>query len=271
MKYIIKFGLSILSMPVFSRMYGWLTKRRRPVFLINIIIRFFVNTYDISMDEFEGDVEDYHSLNEIFLRRFAPAVRPLKKDDKFILSPADGILSNLELVKEDKAFQIKGSAYSISELINEKIDFSKGWYVATIYLSPKDYHRFHYPASGELESYCHLRGRLYPVNSIGLNNIKELFIKNERIAVKTVINEFPLYFIAVGATFVGSIKMEFINRYGRDNIWKKVNVEISQLDEMGRFELGSTIVMLFPEEPAESLVTGNSERVKVGDKLFRLK
>lgn len=271
MKTLIKYALYIISLPVISRMYGWLTKRENPKYIVKKVMEFFVRTYGINMEEFQGELSDYNSLSKIFVRKLDPEVRPLKKNKKFILSPADGILSRLEVVSDETALQIKGIKYNLSELVNFEIDFSEGWYVSTIYLSPKDYHRFHFPVSGRLKSFCHLQGRLFPVNSLGLNYIKELFLKNERIAVKIGIRDSNLFFVAVGATFVGSIKMEFIEKYKRDNVWKPVDVEVSQLGEMGRFELGSTIVMLFPQKLAEPLIKGLNKKIKVGDKLFLFK
>lgn len=270
MRILTKFGLYIVSIPLLSRVYGWMTRRTRPRFLVRKIIKFFIKTYGISMKNFSGDIQDYNSLNEIFLRKLNPKTRPLKKKTGFIVSPADGTVSHLELVREEKAFQVKGVDYDLSELINDKPDFSRGWYVITIYLSPKDYHRFHFPASGKLKSYCHMQGRLYPVNSLGLNHIKALFEKNERIVVKTEIEDYELYIVAVGATFVGSIKMEFIEKYRRDNLWKEIDMRVSQLDEMGRFELGSTIVMLVPEGLADPLISGDGKHIEVGDNLFKI-
>ncbi len=167
--------------------------------------------------------------------------------------------------------QAKGIDYSLSEFLNENPDFSRKWYVTTIYLSPRDYHRYHFPIEGEVTGYCHMKGHIYPVNNLGLNNIKELFIRNERIVLKMKSGNEPVYIAAVGATFVGSIKMEFIEKYKRDNIWKDISYSALQMDEMGRFELGSTIIMVTPEEFAVPIdgITGN--HVKTGEKLFRLK
>ena len=104
-----------------------------------------------------------------------------------------------------------------------------------------------------------------------MNHVGALFQKNERIVVKTELEESEIYIVAVGATFVGSIKMEFIERYSRDNLWREVDMNVAQLDEMGRFELGSTIVMLIPESLADPLTEGDGKHLKVGDNLFEIK
>ncbi len=266
----IKTLLYVISFPVFSRIYGRLAKLRFPRFIIRKIIKWFTETYNINMDEYEGDVDDYNSLSEIFIRKLDPGKRPLRPDPDSILSPADGVVSSIELVRTDKAVQVKDVEYCISELLNKEIGFSEGWYLTTIYLSPMDYHRFHFPAAGSLNGYCHMRGHLYPVNRLGLNNIKKLFLRNERIVIDMNLNGRQIFIAAVGATFVGSIKMEFIDNYKRDNKWKPLALKVGQLQEMGRFELGSTIIMATPEniaKPADDII---GKVIKTGDILFTM-
>ena len=270
MKLLTKTLLYLVSFPVFSRIYGSLTKLRYPKFIIRKIIRWFIETYKINMDEYKVDVDDYNSLAEIFIRKLDPAKRALIPNPGSILSPADGIVSSMELIRTDKAVQVKGVEYSISECLNREIEFSNGWYITTIYLSPSDYHRFHFPVSGSLNGYCHIRGRLFPVNKLGLNNIKKLFLRNERILIDMNFNGKQIFIAAVGATFVGSIKMEFIDNYKRDNKWKPKTMDIAQLQEMGRFELGSTIIMATPEKMATPVDNLIGKEIKTGDILFKL-
>jgi len=116
-----------------------------------------------------------------------------------------------------------------------------------------------------------MKGHLYPVNNLGLKNIKKLFIKNERIVLELIHEGKPVYIGAVGATFVGSIKMEFIEKYKRDNTWKDISFTASQMDEMGRFDLGSTIIMVTPESLGKPVVGITGRHVKTGEKLFALK
>ncbi len=235
------------------------------------MINLFVNIYNISMDEYDGEVGDYNSLVSFFIRKLDPEKRGLKKSKNFLLSPCDGIVSSIEQADSEKTIQAKGITYDINEFLNEKIDFENKWYVTTIYLSPKDYHRFHYPLDGAIRKYCHVRGHLYPVNNMGLKNIKNLFIKNERIVLEVGSNGNIYYICAVGATFVGSIKMDFIKKYKRDNKWKNISLNVSQTDEMGRFELGSTIIMVTPESLGTPIKNNIGKHVKTGEKLFTLK
>ena len=230
------------------------------------------------MNDYQGDVDDYSSLSDFFIRRLDPEKRPLVPDKGVIVSPADGKLTEIETIFQDRAAQlkVKGKYYSISELLNEKIDFSAGWHVATIYLAPCNYHRYHYPLAGKIKRYFHTRGRLFPVNAMGLKNIKRLYVRNERIItefeVKTNTTAMPYYVVTVGASFVGSIKMEFINVNDRQkqerNQWVPANLEVNQLEEMGRFEMGSTIVIVIPKKIAEPIHNVIGQPIKVGQPIF---
>jgi phosphatidylserine decarboxylase len=224
------------------------------------------------MHTYRGDVEDYKSLVDFFIRPLDPATRPLTPTPGHIVSPADGVLQTLETISEDKAAQIKGKYYKVSQLLLEEINFSQEWHIAVIYLSPSDYHRFHYPASGVLEAYCHAGNRLYPVNAMGLTLVDRLFVRNERISLRFDVQGAPLYAVAVGATFVGSIKMSDLPPSKSDNLWKELPEEkdIAQLDEMGRFEMGSTIVLVVPKKMANPLQEKLGRKLAVGEPIFKL-
>jgi len=224
------------------------------------------------MRTYQGEADDYTCLANFFIRPFDPDTRPLKQVSGQIVSPADGVLQTLETISEDKATQIKGTYYPVSELLLEKIDFSQEWHVAVIYLSPSDYHRFHYPVSGVLQAFCHAGSRLYPVNSVGLTLVDRLFVKNERISLRLRVNGLPFYAVAVGATFVGSIKMNDVESAGKDSFWKELPNEksINQLDEMGRFEMGSTIVLVIPKKLARPHLEKLGKKIAVGESIFAL-
>jgi phosphatidylserine decarboxylase len=272
MKKLTPLFLSLLSLPSFSRAWGRITRLRRPRFLVKRVIKWYQRKYSIDMTEYEGEPVDYPCLVDFFTRRLNPDERPLVRDETVVVSPADGILSGMETIFADRAAQIKDKDYSISELIKENIDFSQGWHVATIYLSPANYHRYHYPLSGNISRYFHTGGRLFPVNHLGLKHVDELFVRNERIITEIVKNDLSCYIVAVGATFVGSIRMEFITGQKKKmlNRWEPVNLDIRQLEEMGRFEMGSTIVLVMPRklvEPIENIV---GTPVRVGQAIFKM-
>ena len=270
MKIIIRPLLSILSIPLLSRMYGWLTRRENPRFLIKKIISFFAKNYNIDMNEYVGNVSDYSSLSNFFIRQIDSAKRLFPENEDCLISPADGFLTSINTIYEDSNTQAKGRYYKISEFIQDKINCSEGWHVATIYLSPHNYHRFHHTVSADIESYFHKKGSLFPVNSFGTDLVKGLFNRNERIITKYDLKGQKFYVVAVGATFVGSIKMEFINKIIRDNKWKPVGIRIDQLDEMGRFEMGSTIIMVVPRNLATPIENITEKKIRVGEPVFKL-
>lgn len=262
--------LGIISFPLWSRIWGRIMRIRRPRILVRRMIRRFQNHYRIKMDEFVGEAEDYRSLADFFVRRIDPEKRPLRRDEHYIVSPADGVLSELEAVHEDRCTQVKGRSYPLSALLGEKIDFSEGWHMATIYLSPSNYHRFHYPLSGTVTRYRHEPGRLFPVNAFSAGRVDRLYVRNERVIVEIESGGRRAYVVAVGATFVGGIRMEFASMSRPSGRWVEARRPVSQLDEMGRFEMGSTIVLVLPRGMVGEAVAEKGNPVRVGDPLFQI-
>ena len=245
---------------------------RRPRFLAQWLIHRFQSHYRIDMDEFLGKADDYQSLSEFFLRPLAPAKRPLATDKRFLLAPVDGRLSELELVDQDLATQVKGWSYPLSLLIAEDLDLSQKWHAATIYLSPRNYHRFHYPLSGFISGCFHGGTRLFPVNDFSVTRVKRLFIRNERVVTRLAFQNGFLYIVAVGATFVGSISMSYLpNGLPAVNRWQALNLPVEQMAEMGHFAMGSTIILLIPAGRVESVLARKGEPVRVGDPLFKIR
>jgi phosphatidylserine decarboxylase len=264
--------LASISWPGLSRLYGRFMRLRRPRFLAGWMIDRFRNHYQITMDEYTGEPDDYPSLAEFFVRPLDPRKRPLPADDKFILCPADGRLSELEMISSDCATQVKGKTYPLSRFLAAAIDFSKGWYVATIYLSPCNYHRYHYPVSGSISGCFHGGDRLFPVNAFSCANVKKLYIKNERLVTRIELPGGPLYAVAVGATFVGSIVMTCLaDGLPAKNAWRELDIPVRQMAEMGRFNMGSTIIMALPAALVEKVVAEKGKPVRVGEPLFKIR
>jgi len=247
-----------------------MTRLRHPRFIIKGLVELYCRSYNIDMDDYAGQLEDYKSLCDFFVRPLDPEKRPLIPDNKAVVSPADGKLTNVETIYHDQATQIKGKTYPVSSLICDNINFSEGWHVAVIYLAPYNYHRYHYPITGKIKRYIHTGRRLFPVNPMGLHHIKRLVVRNERIVVQFETQGLRVYEVAVGATFVGGIKMEFIKTRKKRHQWIPLDLEANQLEEMGRFEMGSTIVLVFPKKMAEPIPGVIGQPVKVGQPIFSL-
>lgn len=265
-----KILLSLVSRVFVSRLYGRLARMRRPRFLVRFVIRRYAAHYRVAMDEYQGELEDYASLSDFFIRRLNPGVRPLKADPGCFLSPADGVLVGLQGIETDRAVPVKGWPYKVSELVGAAEAWQDGWWLATIYLSPANYHRYHYPLDGRLESLRHLGGRLYPVNPMGVRTIKGLFVKNERVVASFASGAHGYHIVAVGATFVGSVKMEAHPAPFAPGEEVACGVPVAQLEEMGRFEMGSTLVMLLPKGMADPVMEPGTT-VSVGDSIFKLR
>lgn len=262
--------LFVISIPLFSRIWGAVTKVESPVWLVRKVIETYRSHYNIDMKYYKGSVNDYKSLSAFFTRPLNETQRPLKKDSEMFLSPCDGKVTVLEKIYSDTAMQVKGKRYKVTEMLRHELDLSEGYYIMTIYLSPRDYHRFHVPSDSAALSYIHTGWRLFPVNSLSVNLIDDLFVKNERVAVK--FNSFgnSYYYVAVGATFVGSIKMSIFDE-PVEGEWTSVDRTFAQNDEFGMFEMGSTIVLVIPQKMVEEMKVSQGSVLKTGEAIFRIK
>ena len=226
--------------------------------LTTALIRWFVQRYQVDMSEAANpDIASYQSFNAFFTRPLKAGVRPLAKAD--FISPVDGAISQLGPIEQDQIFQAKGHHYSTSTLLGGDASlaaqFQHGAF-ATLYLSPRDYHRIHMPCAGRLRSMTYIPGDLFSVNPTTARGVPGLFARNERV-VCVFDGEFggPFVLVLVGATIVGSMATVWhgvVNppRLGEIKTWHyqgKEAIHLAQGAEMGRFLLGSTVVMLFPK------------------------
>lgn len=266
----IRFLLFLISFPCLSRLWGHITKIKHPKFIVNAVIKFYASHYSIGMDRYVGDLKDYSSLSNFFIRKLDLTAFPLETDKNSFISPCDGTVTIVEKLFENSATQVKGKKYSVDELVCDKLDYSKGITMITIYLSPANYHRFHFPLDVNVEKYVRTGKSLYPVNNLSVTHIDRLFLVNERVSSKMTYKNHSFYYVAVGASFVGSIKMEFTD----DKTWNKpvkVNKSFIQADEAGMFEMGSTIVLAVPSEMVGDIEVKPGDEVLTGTKLFNLK
>ena len=227
----------------------------------NIINKTYVKLMKVDLSECLH-VESYSSLNELFTRALKQS-REFSSNEGEFISPCDGYVSECGNIEEEKALQIKGHSYSVKNLLGnyilkkQKDRLIDGNYI-NFYLSPKDYHRYHVPIDMRVQKAVHIPGKLYPVNLTWLKKVPELFIENERVVLECYTKDEKLfYMVFVGALNVG--KMQFIFDH---NIQTNVKASGEQFyiykdlwlnkgDEMGRFEMGSTIVMFFEKDLVE--------------------
>ena len=220
------------------------------------IIRWFVGRYGVNMAEAANpDIASYASFNEFFTRPLRDGARPLAAAD--FICPVDGAISQFGAIERDQIFQAKGHSYSTTALVGGDRElaarFENGSF-ATLYLSPRDYHRIHMPCDGRLIRMIHVPGALFSVNPTTARGVPGLFARNERVVCVFDSPHGPFVLTLVGATIVGSMATVWhglVNppRPGHLREWNYADQQIAlrQGDEMGRFLLGSTVVMLFPK------------------------
>ncbi|MDM0076453.1 archaetidylserine decarboxylase [Variovorax sp. J2P1-59] len=238
---------------------GWVAGKERGA-VTTWIIRRFVAKYGVDMEEaLDSDIASYPSFNEFFTRALKPGARPLAQAD--LVSPVDGAISQFGPIEGDQIFQAKNHRYSTTALVGGDAalaaQFEHGSF-ATLYLSPKDYHRIHMPCDGRLTRMIYVPGDLFSVNPTTARGVPGLFARNERVVCVFESAAGPFVLVLVGATIVGSMATVWhgvVNppRGGEVREWRydDQQVVLRQGDEMGRFLLGSTVVMLFPPPSLE--------------------
>ena len=250
----------LLPKQALTHFAGWVASRERG-WVTTEIIRRFVARYRVNMDEaLDSDISSYRTFNEFFTRALKPGVRPVAQADW--VCPVDGAISQFGPIAGDQIFQAKGHHYSTTALVGGDAalaaQYDNGSF-ATIYLSPRDYHRIHMPCVGRLTRMIYVPGDLFSVNPVTARGVPGLFARNERVVCVFESARGPFVLVLVGATIVGSMATVWhgvVNppRSKAVREWRypaagQPEVVLKQGDEMGRFLLGSTVVMLFPKGP----------------------
>lgn len=219
------------------------------------IIRRFIDRYGVDMAEAANpDPRAYATFNDFFTRALKSGVRPLATAD--LICPVDGAISQFGPIEGDQVFQAKGHRYSTTALVGGDAALGAAFqdgHFATLYLSPRDYHRIHMPCEGRLRRMIHVPGALFSVNPLTARGVPGLFARNERVVCVFDGERGPWVLVLVGATIVGSMATVWhgvVNppRPGHLREWDYADqpVHLGRGEEMGRFLLGSTVVMLFP-------------------------
>ncbi len=221
----------------------------------NTLIRLFARIFNVDWQEalYESP-HDYESFNSFFCRELKPGSRPIAGHENILTSPADGQLNQFGKISNGKIFQAKNHVYTALELLGSEEDaapFTNGMF-ATIYLSPKDYHRVHMPCNGVLKSMRYVPGKLFSVNPTTTASVPNLFARNERLVCFYETTHGPMALVLVGAMIVASIETTWAGQvtptkrklYDAHYAEKRA---FHKGEEMGRFKLGSTVILLFPE------------------------
>ncbi|RTE85703.1 MULTISPECIES: archaetidylserine decarboxylase [Gammaproteobacteria] len=237
---------------------GWLTR---------ILIKAFIRNFSVNMSEAaEPNPKKYKTFNEFFTRPLKEGARPIQAEQGQLIHPVDGTVSQAGDIEEGKLIQAKGHKYSVHDLMGGDHElnsyFEKGDF-ATIYLAPRDYHRIHMPCAATLKEMIYVPGSLFSVNPLTARHVPNLFARNERVIAVFESEQGPFAMILVGATIVGSIETTWAGTVTpptgpKVQRWSyptqgNTAIRFEQGDEMGRFKLGSTVIMLFGDDQVDFL------------------
>jgi len=273
-------ALRLLPRNLISRAAGRLTAARLPRALVRAEILLFARAVGVDLAEVRDPLEAFGSLQEFFTRALREGARNVDPARDALVSPCDGAFGESGIVRDGQLFQLKGRPYGLRELLASSDDaaaFEGGAY-ATLYLSPRDYHRFHAPCAARVERVTYLPGTLWPVNRIGLEGVDALFAQNERICafMRAAPGDSLLCLIAVGATLVGKVRVSFdsleTNRRGAKEERRSYpgGIALAKAEEWGRFEFGSTLVLLAEPGKVALDIRPPGTPVRLGERIGRL-
>ncbi|MEH6548728.1 MAG: archaetidylserine decarboxylase [Pseudomonadales bacterium] len=260
----------LIPQHLLSRAAGWLANTEIP-WIKNPFIEFFIRQYSVNMSEAaDPEARNYPNFNAFFTRALRDDARTVAEDTKAIASPADGSISQLGRIENGRIFQAKGQSYTVQELLGGDNalaeQFIDGCF-STIYLSPKDYHRVHMPVSGTLQQMIYVPGDLFSVNKATAENVPRLFARNERLVAIFETAAGPMAMVLVGAMIVAAIETVWAGQVtptpktvNTTRYNEAVTIALNKGEEMGRFKLGSTVVLLFPKDRVkwdEALAAGS--------------
>lgn len=245
----------------------------------NLFIKQIISFYGVNMDEAkDSDTNSYPSFNQFFTRELKAGARTIANNNGDIACPADGAVSQAGDISDGNIIQAKGKSYTATDLLGgdeqRAAPFKNGKFT-TIYLSPKDYHRLHMPLDGILKEMIHVPGRLFSVNAATANSVPRLFARNERVVAIFDTEIGPMALILVGAIFVASIETVWHGEVSPPTAkeiqsWQYTDnaPQLKRGDEMGRFNMGSTIIVLYGKDVMnweETMVPG--KKVQLGEKI----
>ncbi len=260
----------LLPQSLLARVVGAASRSRRP-WLKGPLIRWFAGHYGIDLEEAErADLNAYASFNEFFTRPLKPGARRPEGGEETVVSPVDGRLTEFGKLHAGRLIQAKGFDYALAELVGEgpvaAERFANGAF-ATLYLAPRDYHRVHMPLAGTLLATRYIPGRRYSVNAATTCGIRNLFCRNERAVCWFETAEGGAFaLVLVGALNVSSLSVVGLGDLpsGAPRYWQAPKRAFARGEEIGRFNLGSTVIALFPEGEVEwsaELVSGRLLRL----------
>jgi phosphatidylserine decarboxylase len=263
----------------FSRLMGALASRRWPRWVLLPLIRLYIRVYRIDMTAFDEPAGGFPTFNAFFTRPVKPGARPIEADARRVVSPVDGSVIEGGAVSGGRLLQAKGRSYSLSDLLNGDPVWREydGGSFLTLYLSPRDYHRIHSPCAGRVVRFCYVPGELWTVSPAGVRSVPGLFPRNERLITVLETDFGEVLLVAVGATVVGKIKVVYhavtSNLRGAVPLAEALQepYAVKKGEELGRFELGSTVILLFRPGAVELDGLASGAPVRMGEGIATLR
>ncbi|TNC86548.1 MAG: phosphatidylserine decarboxylase [Thalassolituus sp.] len=262
----------VLPQHLLSRAVGTLADAEME-WVKNPLINLFIKQFGVNMSEAQRQTAgEFKSFNDFFTRELIDGARPIEGDASVLSSPADGAVSQLGEIVDGRVFQAKGQDYCLTELLGgdaQRAAPFMGGEFATIYLSPKDYHRVHMPMKGTLRDMIYVPGDLFSVNQVTAENVPRLFARNERVVCIFDTEKGPMAMVLVGAMIVAAVETVWAGHIAPPRRELKVTeygaptpVSLEKGAEMGRFKLGSTVILCHPKDTVKW-----SENLKAGTPL----
>lgn len=250
----------LLPQHLLSRVAQFICQSQVPAFK-NFLIARFIKHFQVNLCEsIQTDITQFRHFNDFFTRQLKPEVRPIDSNPNSIVSPVDGTISQIGKIEDQTLVQAKGKMFTLGSLLANQThaDYFSHGYFTTLYLAPKDYHRVHMPLAGKLKEMVHIPGKLFSVNPYTTSQVDGLFARNERVVCLFETEVGMMAIILVGAFFVGSIKTVWAGTVTPPT-GKKIqtwvygspdtsDIQLEKGAQMGAFELGSTVILLFPEK-----------------------
>lgn len=266
----------VLPKQLLSSAIHWFMQIEQP-WVKNNTIKLIQKLYKVELDDaIEQDITQYPTFNDFFTRALKPEARPIHPGDDVWVSPVDGVISQSAKIEGNQLIQAKCHEYTLEALLGGDIHYAgqfRNGDFSVIYLSPKDYHRIHVPYTARLMSMTYVPGDLFAVNPATVKLVPGLFARNERVILRFESDKGPYSLIMVGAIFVGSMETVFHGKITPPYSptiqhwdYRSEPISFNKGDEIGRFNMGSTVILVTPEHHFEKLGQLESERfIKMGE------
>ncbi len=248
--------MTLLPRKEFTRLCGFVADLPLPGILLQPLIRSFAWAFGVDWSEAAYPPSAYHSFNEFFTRPLKPGLRPLAAGANTLISPVDGTLGQFGTITQGRLIQAKGIDYSLAALLDdpERAQQYEGGEFMTIYLAPHNYHRIHTMVDGTVRHFSYIPGDLWTVSPLGVEHVDGLFAVNERLTSYLDTSAGECALVKVGATVVGRIRVRYDSAISnqRGAVVRHANLDtplpLERGDELGQFELGSTVILLFQKD-----------------------